>query len=723
MHSNKYVVSLLIFTLLILSISTKAQIVGVNCFMKGNLVEVGVNECGAYGSNAAPPAGYHPNVGGGLGFIADSNEPGWEEGSPWGYCGDYFVPGAPVEGWQLQIGGDVWTNTDQYCSPFSIPGAVASYTFAAGLYTTTWEGEIASENLSITQITTLPEDALYFVTRVLLCNDGPTAINEIYYKRNVDPDNEAAWIGEGFVTENTIVYQPPVDEDALVSAVSSPMGCYLGMGARDLNSRVSFGSFATEGGTPENAWNGTGPYSNEGTITEDGATQIAFYIPTILPGECKCIAFAYILNEDDLAEALDATVTYNVTAGGDIIASGDSSAVCNSGDTISLEVIGANDYDWTWSPSTGLNVDTGISVIATVTETTEYTITGVGGFCGDAVLTVTVFVDSLENLVDAGADYSICLGDETTFEADAGPIASTIFWTPDLYLDCTDCEDPTLTPTEAGEYTYTLNAVTKWGCPGSDDITLTVNPLPVVDAGDDTNVCPEGSVPLEATGAVEYEWTPSTGLSCDDCPDPDCTVNDFTVYTVTGTDANGCVNTDEIEVSVFSELEIFATADPETIDIYLGQTSQLDVTGAETYSWAPSSGLSATNIANPIAAPNDTMTYVVTGIDENGCIATDTVTVYVIGELAVGIPTAFSPNGDGFNDNWAPAVTGSGYVESYMIYNRYGELVYQGSSGTPGWNGIYNGELQGIGTFVVNIKAVTSLGEQRDLKGSFTLVR
>jgi hypothetical protein len=59
-----------------------------------------------------------------------------------------------------------------------------------------------------------------------------------------------------------------------------------------------------------------------------------------------------------LAEALDATVTYNVTAGGDIIASGDSSAVCNSGDTISLEVIGANDYDWTWSPSTGLNVDT-----------------------------------------------------------------------------------------------------------------------------------------------------------------------------------------------------------------------------------------------------------------------------------------------------------------------------------------------------------------------------
>lgn len=93
MHSNKYVVSLLIFTLLILSISTKAQIVGVNCFMKGNLVEVGVNECGAYGSNALPPAEYHPNVGTGLGFIADSNEPGWEEGSPWGLLWRLFCSG------------------------------------------------------------------------------------------------------------------------------------------------------------------------------------------------------------------------------------------------------------------------------------------------------------------------------------------------------------------------------------------------------------------------------------------------------------------------------------------------------------------------------------------------------------------------------------------------------------------------------------------------------
>lgn len=723
MQSSKYFVSLLILILVLISVDTQAQIVGANCFLKGNLVEVGVNTCGAYGSGNPAPAGYHPNVASGLGFVADSNEPGWDEGSPWGYCGDYFVPGAPVEGWQIQIGGEVWTNTDQSCSSEEVPGSVTTYTYAAGLYTAIWEGNVPGEDLTVTQITTLPEDKLYFVTRVLLCNEGDTEIEEIYYNRNVDPDNEAAWDAAGFTTENTIVYQPPVDPDALVSAVSPPMGCYLGMGARDENSRVSWGAFSTTDGTPENSWNGTGPYSDDGTITEDGATQIAFYIPSILPGECKCIAFAYILNEADLAEALDATVTYNITAGGETISSGDTAAVCNEGDTISLEVVGANDYDWTWSPSTGLNVDTGISVIASVTETTTYTVTGIGGFCGDAVLTVTVFVDSLELLVDAGEDFAICLGDETTFEADAGPIAEIISWSPDLYLDCTDCEDPTLTPTEAGEYTYTLNAITKWGCPGSDDITLTVNPLPVVDAGDDTNVCPEGSVPLEASGAVEYEWSPSTGLSCDDCPDPDCTVNEFTVYTVTGTDANGCVNTDEIEVSVFSELEIFATADPETIDIYLGETSQLDVTGAETYSWAPSSGLSATNIANPIAAPNDTMTYVVTGIDENGCIAYDTITVNVIGELEIGIPTAFSPNGDGFNDNWAPAVSGSGYVQSYTIYNRYGELVYQGSSATPGWNGIYNGELQGIGSYVVNIKAFTSLGEQRDLTGSFTLVR
>ncbi len=713
--------SIIILLSAIGSKTANGQIVGANCFLKGNYVEVGINTCGAYGSPTAPPAGYHPTEGG-LGFVADWESDGWATGTPL-YCGDYFVPGSPVEGWQIQIGASVYTNTDQGCGAYDIPGDVATYTYAGGIYTGTWEGNISagSTDLDVTQITTLPENKLYFVTRILLCNNGDLPLNDVYYKRNVDPDNDQPWSGD-FTTDNIIVYQPPIDPQALVTSEGLTFGCFLGIGARDENSRVSYGNFGTADGDPQDVYNATGGYTGTGEMEGDIANSIAFYIETINPGECKCVAFAYILNADDLDEALEATVTYNLAVDDITVSSGDTAYVCNPGDEVNLSVLGADDYDWTWTPSLGLDTDTGISVVATVDETTTFTAVGVGGFCGDATITVTIYVDESE-FAFAGNDTSICLGDVALLNGDGGDVADLYNWAPSAGLDCPTCEDPIYLPTTAGVYTLTLTATDKYNCPATDNVTITVNALPVVDAGDDTNLCPEGSVQLEATGAVEYTWDPSLELSCDECPDPICTVNDNTTYTVTGIDANGCINTDEINVSVFSTLDIIVTADPTTIDVYQGQTSQLNATGATDYSWTPSTGLSSTDIANPIANPADTTTYIVTGIDDNGCIDIDTITINVIGELVIGVPTAFSPNGDGTNDFWTPMYSGSGYLDSYLIYNRWGQLVYSGDAGTQGWNGEFEGKAQNIDTYTVVIKAHTSLNEAKFITGNFTLVR
>ena len=73
---------------------TQAQIVGTNAFMQGDFVEIGVNQCGAYGSSGAAPAGYHPTmVSYALGFVADDDMDGWVGGTFPPYCGDYFLPG------------------------------------------------------------------------------------------------------------------------------------------------------------------------------------------------------------------------------------------------------------------------------------------------------------------------------------------------------------------------------------------------------------------------------------------------------------------------------------------------------------------------------------------------------------------------------------------------------------------------------------------------------
>jgi gliding motility-associated-like protein len=97
--------------------------------------------------------------------------------------------------------------------------------------------------------------------------------------------------------------------------------------------------------------------------------------------------------------------------------------------------------------------------------------------------------------------------------------------------------------------------------------------------------------------------------------------------------------------------------------------------------------------------------------------------VNAIGELVIGLPTGFTPNGDGINDTYAPNVDGSGDLEYFAIYNRWGQMVFESYSSTIGWDGTFNGESSEMGSYVVVCTARTSLDEQRSFQGYFTLIR
>jgi len=539
--------------LMLAGITAEAQIVGANAFMKGTYVEVGVNTCGAYGSNALPPAGYHPTEFSGLGFVADSDMDGWTTGTP-DYCGDYFVPGSPVEGWEIQIGASVYTNTDQWCWTSEIPGDVTSYDYSAGVYSVVWEGEIASEDVTVTQTTTLPENARYFVTRILICNDGATDLTDVYYKRNVDPDQDQPWSWD-FTTYNEIVYQPPTDPDALVTAEGLTYGCFLGMGARDENARVSFGCFSTTDGTPAQAWAGTavcpwsGGYSASGSNTADCATQVTFKIPLIAAGECQCIAFAYILDADDLDDALEATTSIGVAADGVDISAEGITLVC-PGDSVHLNIIGGEDYDWTWTPTTGLDSGTGDTVVATPDMTTTYLATGVG-ICGTIEREVTVIVPPAP-IANAGPDMSLCPEDTINL---AGSGGVSYLWTPPVYLD----NDTVSSPAVMGPLTNMFYQLVVWdsnGCSDTDDVMVTLFDLPTVDAGEDQYMALGGFAQLNASGAVDYTWTPADYLTDANVSNPQAFPEDTTVYYVTGVDANGCSNFDSVTVYVLEQTTI-----------------------------------------------------------------------------------------------------------------------------------------------------------------------
>lgn len=723
LNAHHFCRSLLFSVFFVFASPAIAQLSGTDAFMQGQWTEVGVNQCGVFGSEntsggVVGPYGPYNNTGFTvLGFIAEPDMDGWAVGFP-PYCGDYFVPGSPVEGWAIQFGaGPTFTNTDQPCNSFDIPGSIISYTDLGTEREVVWQGNLVSggSSLQVTQTTTVPDNALYFVTFVEFCNTGATDINDLYYCRNVDPDNEQEHSGT-FTTTNTIVSQPPGDCDALVTAQGNTFGCFLGLGARDSMARVSWGNFFT--GDPYDVWNGLGGYSSSGTQVADQAISVAFRVPLIAAGECETVAFAYVLDPDDLAVALDATAAVGVFADTvDITASG-MAFVCGD-DSVNLQLSGVADYEWTWDPPVGLNVDTGTLVIAAPPSTTTYTATGTGGLCDTITRSITVEVDTTKN-VKAGDDMILCIGDTLQLN---GAGSTTLWWTPAFNISDDSISNPLIWPTSTTQYVIsTYTNVPECVITDTVDITVVVD-VPVV-AEPDTAICFGESVDLLATGALTYTWTPIDGLDDALISNPISTPDSTVQYIIEGIDANGCINYDTLDIIVNPLPEVDAGPD-QIIDLVADESALINVlspTGVA-WMWDPSDGLSADDIPDPTAQPDFTTTYIVTVTDANGCLMTDTITIEVLNEVSVIIPDAFTPNGDGLNDFLAPFVRGLVEVVDITIYDRWGTQVFYSTDKNIGWDGTYRGKNSEVDTYIVVVRILDFTGQPVNVAGTTTLIR
>jgi gliding motility-associated-like protein len=167
-----------------------------------------------------------------------------------------------------------------------------------------------------------------------------------------------------------------------------------------------------------------------------------------------------------------------------------------------------------------------------------------------------------------------------------------------------------------GTTTYTVTGTDANGCSNTDQVNVTVNPLPIIDAGADQIVCDGESVTLNGSGAVSYVWDNGITDGVSFVP-----VLGTTTYTVTGTDANGCSNTDQVDVTVNPLPVVDAGADQTLCD---GESVTLNGSGAVSYVW--DNGITdGVSFVPPIGAT----TYTVTGTDANGCSNTDQVNVFV----------------------------------------------------------------------------------------------
>lgn len=157
--------------------------------------------------------------------------------------------------------------------------------------------------------------------------------------------------------------------------------------------------------------------------------------------------------------------------------------------------------------------------------------------CGAPLISnvVCISVDPIP-IVSAGPDQSICTG-QSTIVAGAG--ASTYSWTGGII-------DGQAFGPITNSATYTVTGTSAAGCTNTDQLTIQVNALPIVNAGPDQVICSNSSVVLSASGANTYSWT--NGV----INDQSFTPSSSATYTVTGTDLNGCTNSDNVLVTINS---------------------------------------------------------------------------------------------------------------------------------------------------------------------------
>ncbi|HRG00019.1 MAG TPA: gliding motility-associated C-terminal domain-containing protein [Bacteroidia bacterium] len=470
--------------------------------------------------------------------------------------------------------------------------------------------------------------------------------------------------------------------------------------------QTSVSCFGGNNGTATvSATGGTGPYTyswTPGNLT--GATQNSLsagvYTVTVKDAnQCAGIATVSIIQP---TAGVTGTISTTPTGCGTSVGS---ATVTASGGTPA--------YTYTWGPTAG----SGTSISGLAVGSYSVKITDSKG--------CTVTVNASVNSTGTGPSLSVASQTNGTCGNVANGAATinasgtspyTYTWSPS--------GGNAATATGLAGGTYTVLVADASLCVSTITVTITQPPPIVLTVTSTPANCGfyDGTATASATGGngtLSYLWSTNTnsatasGLSSG-------------TYSVLVTDATGCTATGFTNVNSVGTLTVDVGSN---VTIFEGQSTQLNALipfGANVV-WTPTTGLSCTTCSNPIASPTVSTDYcALTTI--GSCTNISCVSVFVEIDCAsnsdYSTPNAFSPNGDGINDNfclegWKKCVT-TFYVG---IYNKWGEKVYESEEADFCWDGTFRGKALNPDVFVYYIKAtIKDVGEILR-KGNVTLVK
>lgn len=354
------------------------------------------------------------------------------------------------------------------------------------------------------------------------------------------------------------------------------------------------------------------------------------------------------------------------------------------GDTFTLDVTTTNGtYLWQ-DNSTQPSFD--------VTEEGMYWVE-VTNDCGITLDTISLSYGSMPFL-DLGKDTTLCEG--VTLTLDVTTSNTTYFWQD-------ESTNPSFTITEPGTYWVEINN----NCgTARDSIDIGYILNPTVDLGNDATFCEGDTVTLDATTAnATYLWQ-------DNSTDPTFTLGEPGTYWVEVDHSCGIV----IDTIIFSNNSLTGFNLGNDTTLCQGETITLDATTPNAnYLWQD-------NSSNPLFTISESGTYWVE-VDNNCELVSDTLIVeFENCDCSLSIPSAFTPNSDGSNDNFSPLADCNFSDYSFMIFNRWGEMLFESNIPGESWDGTYRGTMVPIGVYVYVVNY--SFQEETETRaGNVTIVR
>ncbi len=365
--------------------------------------------------------------------------------------------------------------------------------------------------------------------------------------------------------------------------------------------------------------------------------------------------------------------------------------ICRDG-SIPLTASGAETYQWL--PVATLNVDTGVTVVASPTQPTTYTLGGTDEWgCRSSYFITVDIIDSL-NLTLIADTIRGCI-DAPILLAAFG--AQTYFWSPSDYLNTTAGDSVYCNFNQVDTLYYSVTGTDFTDCTAERNVVVIVSDRNAeLIISNDAEVCLGDSILLEATGLESYSWLPTDQVSSPNMPATFVQANADQTYQMSGFDFGGCRFVAEVDITV---LDLPKTSlNYALMEVCSGKSIDITAAGGSSYFWSPVIGIDEAerSQATITSFTEENITYFVNIIDDNNCQITDSVRV-IVNDCVVDykslIPTAFSPNQDNYNELWElrdPAFRVFHEELSIAVFNRWGQLLFEDKGSKWQWDGVYN---------------------------------